>query len=97
VNVLVCERVQPVLFTAPSFCDKVGIPQASDAVAEPRAAVMAAGVGLQPKFCGAYVPVNTGGLLSFDHDTVLEVVAVLPQTSVAVHVLVCVVMQPTVV
>ena len=40
---------------------------------------------------------NTGEVLSFDHDTVLDVVDVLPHASVAVHVLVCVVMHPTVV
>jgi len=97
VNVLICERLQPELVIAPSLCDKVGVPQASVAVAEPRAVIIAAGVGLHPKFCIVYVPVKTGGLLSFDHDTVLEVVDVFPQTSVAVHVLVCVVMQPTVV
>jgi hypothetical protein len=97
VNVLTCVRVHPLLLTAPSFCVTVGVPQTSDAVAEPSAFVMSDAVGLHPKFCGAYVPVNTGGLLSFDHDTVLEVVAVLPHASVAVQVLVCVVIHPTVV
>ena len=52
VNVLICDLLQPVLVTGPSFCVTVGIPQASLAVAEPSAVVIAAGVGLQPKFCG---------------------------------------------
>jgi hypothetical protein len=94
VNVLICVRVHPLLLTAPSLCVTVGVPQASVAVAEPSAVVMAVDVGLHPKFCSVYVPVKTGGLLSFDHDTVLEVVAVLPHASVAVQVLVCVVIQP---
>jgi hypothetical protein len=51
VNVLICERLQPVVITAPSLCDKVGVPHPSEAVAEPSAAVIADEVGLHPKFC----------------------------------------------
>ena len=97
VNVLICDLEQPALVTKPSADVIVGVPQASVAVAVPSAAVIADEVGLHPKFCVVYVPVKVGGVLSFDHDTVLEVVEVLPQASVAVHVLVWVVMQPTVV
>ena len=42
------------------------------------------------------VAVITGGVLSFDQVTVRDVVDVLPQASVAVKVLVCVVLQPDV-
>jgi hypothetical protein len=50
VNVLICERLQPVLVIAPSLCDKVGVPHASVALAEPSAAVIADEDGLHPKF-----------------------------------------------
>lgn len=53
VNVLICERLQPVLVMDPSLCDNVGVPHPSVAVAEPSAAVIADEVGLHPKFCVA--------------------------------------------
>ena len=48
INVLVCDLEQPVDVIGPSFELTVGVPQASVAVAEPRAALIAAAVGLQP-------------------------------------------------
>jgi len=53
VNVLTCVRVHPVDCIAPSFCVTVGVPQASVAVADPNAVVMAEDNGLHPKFCVA--------------------------------------------
>ena len=64
------------------------MPQASVAVADPSAALIAAAVGLHPAIA-APVAVMVGGVLSLVHVTVLDAVAVLPQPSVAVHVLVC--------
>jgi hypothetical protein len=66
-------------------------------VAEPSAAVIVGGDGLHPMFCGEYEPVNVGPVLSFDHVIVLDAVDELPQASVAVHVLVLELIQPTVV
>jgi len=68
----------------------VGVPQASVADAVPRAASIAAVVGLQPRapLVGVPVAVIVGAVLSLDHTAVREVVAVLPQASVAVKVLV---------
>jgi len=68
----------------------VGVPHASVAVAPPNAASMAAEVGLHARvpFTGAPVAVMTGGDMSSVHVAVVEVVAVLPQASVAVNVLV---------
>jgi len=78
------------LLTAPSDEVIVGVPQASVAVAEPRAAFISAVVGLQPRtpLAGVPVAVIVGGVTSLVHVAVLEAVAVLPQPSVAVHVLV---------
>jgi len=47
VKVLVCERRQPLLCTAPSLCVMVTAPQASEAVAPFNAA--STFVGLQPR------------------------------------------------
>src|SRR6266496_1777637 len=88
VNVLVCDWAQ-VPLTGPSLDVTVGVPQASVAVADPSAASMAADDGLHPGVNVVPVAVITGGVLSLVHVTVLEAVAVLPQASVAVHVLVC--------
>jgi len=65
--------------------------QASVAVAEPRAASIAADVGLQPRlpFAGVPVAIIVGAVTSTVHVAVLDAVAVLPQASVAVNVLVC--------
>ena len=79
--------------TGPSVCVMVGVPQASVAVALPSAAWIAADDGLHPGVNVVPVAVMTGGVLSLVHVTVLEAVAVPPQPSVAVHVLVCVLAQ----
>ena len=65
----------------------VTVPQASVAVAEPKAAVIAAPVGLQPSVTVEYDPVNVGGVLSAVQVTVLDIVALLLQPSTAVNVL----------
>ena len=49
INVLVCERRQPLLDTAPSVEVTVGVPQASVALAVPSAAVISEAAGLQPR------------------------------------------------
>jgi len=66
----------------------VGAPQASVAVAEPNAASIAAEDGLQPSGELLPVAVIAGGVASTVHVAVLDVVAVFPQASVAVNVLV---------
>ena len=48
INVLVCDLLHDVLTIRPSVEVTVGVPHASVAVAEPSAALIAAGVGLQP-------------------------------------------------
>ncbi len=67
------------------------MPQLSLAVAEPRAALIAAVVGLQPRapFAGVPVAVIVGAVLSLAHCAVRDVEAVLPQASTALQVLVC--------
>ncbi len=96
VHVLVCDRAQPVEPTAPS--DEVGVStplQLSEAVAPPRAASIVAEAGLHPSDVDEVaVGVIVGGVASEDHVTVLDAVAVFPQASVAVHVLVCDRAQP---
>ena len=47
-HVLVCDLLHDVLTILPSLEVTVGVPHASVAVAEPSAALIAAGVGLQP-------------------------------------------------
>ena len=77
--------------TAPVVAVGVTFPQLSVAVAEPREASICAVVGLQPRvpFAGVPVAVITGAVLSSVHVAVrLTGVAVLPQASVAFHVLV---------
>jgi hypothetical protein len=86
VNVLVKERLQPVVTIAPSLDVIVTVPQASVAVAVPSEPE---GLdGLHPNATFAELPVKVGGVLSSVHVTVLEVVAVLLQASLAVNVLV---------
>src|SRR4030095_4137479 len=67
----------------------VGVPQASVAVAVPRAALISEATGLQPSVNVVPPVVIVGGVLSEVHVTVLEAVAELPQASTAVNVLVC--------
>src|SRR6185369_1985889 len=90
VHVLVCERPQPLLATAPSVDVSVADPQLSVAVAVPNAALISAVVGLHPStpLAGVPVVVIVGAVTSNVHVAVLDAVAVLPQPSVAVHVLV---------
>ena len=66
----------------------VGVPQASVAVAVPRAALIAAEFGLHPS--GELFPlaVSVGAILSAVHVAVRDIVELLPQALVAVHVLV---------
>ena len=67
----------------------IGVPQADVTVALPSAALMSVADGLHPGIITSeYVPVNVGGLGAVAHVTVLDVVAVLPQASMAVNVLV---------
>src|SRR6185436_17707858 len=89
VNVLVCVCVH-VPVTGPSVNDTVGMPQASVAVAVPRAASIRPAAGLHASVSVVPVAVITGGTRSAVQVTVLEVVALLPQASIAVNVLVCV-------
>jgi hypothetical protein len=89
VNILVCEEEQLLVDTAPSVNVIVAVLHASVADAEPSAAEIADEVGLQPSGTSAYDPVNAGGIRSLVQVTVLVMVAVLPQASTAVNVLVC--------
>ena len=75
--------------TAPSVDVTVGVPHPSVAVAVPRAALIAAEFGLHPSGELSPLAVITGAVILVDQVTVLDTVAVLPQASVAVHVLVC--------
>ncbi len=89
VNILVCEEEQLLVDTAPSVNVIVAMLQPSVADAEPSAAVISEAKGLQPSGTSAYDPVNAGGIRSLVQLTVLVMVAVLPQASVAVNILVC--------
>jgi hypothetical protein len=91
VKVLVCVTTQLAVevVTAPSVEVTVGVPQASVAEAVPNAALIFDAVGLHASVNVVPLAVIDGGVTSTAHDTVLEVVAVLPQASVAVNVLVC--------
>ena len=74
----------------------VTAPHASVAVAVPNAAVISDAVGLHPSVNVVPVALILGGVRSAVHETVLEIVDVLPQPSVAVKVLVCEAIQPIV-
>ena len=63
--------------------------QAAVAVAEPSAAVISEAEGLQPRVTKAGVIIMVGALGALSQVTVLEVVALLPQPSTAVNILVC--------
>jgi hypothetical protein len=88
-KVLVCDQVQPLDCTAPSVNVTIGVLHAAVAVAEPRAAVISAAEGLQPRVTEAGVIIIVGGLGALNQVTVLDIVAVLPQASIATKVLVC--------
>jgi len=87
-NVLVCEALQEVVDIVPSVNVIVGVPQPSVAVAVPSAALISEADGLHPSDVTVPVAVMVGGVRSLVQVTVLEVVAVLPQASTAVNVLV---------
>ena len=94
VNVLVCDRLQPLLITKPSDEVIVVAPHASVAVAVPSEP---AGLdGLHPKETFGELPVKVGGVISAIHVTVLDMVAVLLHASITVNVLVCERSQPLV-
>jgi hypothetical protein len=94
VHVLVCVLLHPLLTTPPSVDVTVGVPQASVAVAVPRAPSIVAVDGLHPNASALPVAVSVGGVISKVHVAVLDMVEVLPQSSVAVHVLVCALLHP---
>jgi hypothetical protein len=89
VNVLVFEAEQPLDCTGPSVTVTAGVPHAAVAVAEPSAAAISEAEGLQPSVGILPVIIMVGGLGTLVHVTVVEAVAVLPQASTAVNVLVC--------
>ena len=74
--------------TALSVDESVGVPQLSVAVADPSAASISVAVGLHPSVVVVPVAVITGAVISKVQLTVLDAVELLPQPSVAVHVLV---------
>src|SRR5215203_634121 len=89
VKVLICDAEHEVVVTGPSETVTDGDPQAAVAVAEPRAALISEAEGLQPSVGVAPVIIIVGGLGALVQVTVVEAVAVLPQASTAVKVLVC--------
>jgi len=88
-NVLTCEKAQPLDCTGPSVNVTIGVLQAAVAVADPSAPVISVAEGLQPRVTKAGVIIIVGGLGALSHVTVLVIVALLPQPSTAVNVLVC--------
>ena len=77
------------LLILPSLELIVGVPQASVAVAVPSAALISPADGLQPSVVVVPPVVMTGAVISSaTHVTVRDAVDVLPQKSLAVHVLV---------
>jgi len=87
-NVLTCEKAQPLLVTAPSVNVTIGVLQAAVAVADPSAAVISEADGLQPRVTEAGVIIMVGALGALNQVTVLVMVAVLPHSSIAENVLV---------
>ena len=96
VKVLVCDAEQEVVTTGPSATITAGVLQAAVAVAEPSAALISEADGLQPSVATAPVIIIVGGLGTLVHVTVVEAVAVLPQASIAVNVLVLEALQDVV-
>jgi hypothetical protein len=88
VNVLVWVRTHPLVDIDPSEEETVGVPQPSVAVAVPRAALISEACGLHAKERVVPPVVIVGGVISAVQVTVLEAVALLPQPSTAVNVLV---------
>jgi len=97
VNVLVCERPHPLLPTLPSLCVTVGTPHASVAVAVPSEVLISPADGLHPSVSEPPPLVITGGVKSTIHVAVREAEDVLPQASIALNVLVCERLQPSLV
>ena len=97
VNVLVWEAEHPLDCTGPSVTLTDGVPQAAVAVADPKAAAISVAEGLQPRVGIAPVIIIVGGLGAFVQVTVLVIVAVLPQASMAINVLVSEALQEVVV
>ena len=94
IKVLVCERLHPLLVTEPSLCVTVVGPHASVAVAVPKASLISEADGLHPSVSVVPPTVPVGGVTSWIHITVLDIVAVLLHPSFAVNVLVCVRLHP---
>jgi hypothetical protein len=96
VHVRVCDRAQPVLPTGLS--DEVGVSaplQLSEAVAPSRVVLIVDVDGLHPRAVDAVEDgVTVGGVTSNVQVTVRDAVAVLPQASLTLHVLVCEREQP---
>ena len=88
VNVLIWVLSHPLLLTDPSLCVIVVGPHASVAVALPKAKLISDAAGLQPRDVAVPLAVTEGGVRSLVHETVLEVVDVLSQPSLAVKTLV---------
>ena len=88
-KILVCEAEQEEVTTGPSVKLRPGTPQAAVAVAVPSAALISEADGLHPSVVTLLMIVMVGGLGAFVQVTVDEAVAVLPQASVAINVLVC--------
>jgi hypothetical protein len=91
VNVRVCDTVQPsvevVVGASSELMDTVPQPSLPDAV--PRAALISVADGLQPRVVVVPLATIVGGVRSIIQLIVLDAVAVLPQASIAVNVLVC--------
>jgi hypothetical protein len=87
-NVLTCEKYKPLEVTAPSVNVTIGVLHAAVAVADPSAAVISEAEGLHPSVTEAGIIIMVGGLGALSQLTVLDVVALLPQPSIAVNVLV---------
>jgi len=81
--------LQLVVDTGPSLCNTVGVPQASVAIADPSAALISEAVELQPSDKLVPFAIIVGGVRSEVQLAVLDVVVLLLQPSIAVHVLVC--------
>jgi len=90
--VRVCDREHPSGITAPNDEVISGVPQSSVAVATPGAGTVS---GLHPRSKPKGQNVNTGGVTSTVQVNTCVHVAVLPQPSVAVYVLVCVLKHPS--
>jgi hypothetical protein len=88
VNFLVCVLVHVELYTFPSTAVIVVGPQPSVALADPSASLISLAAGLHPSDVDVPFALISGGVRSTIQLTVLDVVAVLPQPSLAVNVLV---------